>query len=200
MRQLTLEPLAAVCTWRLEGGQPAAAWAALLAQFLEQLARACAGTPGESGPPLIGHIKALATLPAGGYIRGSVLDTKHAPGVQTGGAFPETLTELSFTLNVLVYGLSYDDASALVEREAGRLAAELGVSPQHLSSSFKERVGVNFIEYITRRRMRLARRLLAETGATAVEVARHCGYADPTYFRKLFARYYGVSPQEYRSR
>jgi two-component system response regulator YesN len=91
-----------------------------------------------------------------------------------------------------------DDQLAALSLES--LALDLGVSPQHLSASFKERVGVNFIEYITRRRMRLARRLLQETGLAPGEVARRCGYADPTYFRKLFARYYGVSPHDFRTR
>ena len=91
-----------------------------------------------------------------------------------------------------------DDQLAALSLES--LALDLGVSPQHLSMSFKERVGVNFIEYITRRRMHLARRLLKETSVSSGEIARRCGYADPTYFRKLFAKYYGVSPQEYRAR
>ncbi len=91
-----------------------------------------------------------------------------------------------------------DDQLASLSLES--LALELGVSPQHLSASFKDRVGVNFIEYITRRRMRLARRLLAETRLSPGEVSRRCGYADPAYFRKLFARYYGVSPHDFRAR
>jgi len=125
VRELTLEPLAAVCTWRAQKPEPLAAWAALLGQFLERLARASVRTA-ESGPTVIGHIKALATLPGGAFLRGSVVAARHAPDVQTGGALPDTLVELSFTVNVLVYGLSHRDAASLVEREAGRLAAELG--------------------------------------------------------------------------
>ena len=140
---------------------------------------------------------------------GFALASRHAAQVE-GGAWAGAWSTLARALmaagtddkglNLLgnIDRLIRDDQLATLSLES--LAAELGVSPQHLSASFKERVGVNFIEYITRRRMRLARRLLTETGTTSVEVARRCGYADPTYFRKLFAKYYGVSPQEYRSR
>ena len=80
------------------------------------------------------------------------------------------------------------------------LAMDFGISPQHLSSTFKERVGINFIEYITQRRMQLACKLLSESGNSTAEVALRCGYADATYFRKLFTRYFGISPHEYRIR
>ena len=78
------------------------------------------------------------------------------------------------------------------------LAEDFGVSPQHLSSTFKERVGINFIEYITQRRMQLARRLLMESNLSTAQIAQRCGYADTTYFRKLFSRFFGASPHAFR--
>jgi two-component system response regulator YesN len=78
------------------------------------------------------------------------------------------------------------------------LASELNVTPQHLSALFKERVGVNFIEYVTRRRMLYAAKLLKENRMSISEVACSCGYGDSAYFRRLFSRTYGMSPHEYR--
>ena len=76
------------------------------------------------------------------------------------------------------------------------LALQLGVSPQHLSTSFKEQRGMNFIDYITLRRMELAARLI-HSGIPTPDVARRCGYSDIAYFKKLFKRAHGISPYMY---
>ena len=86
----------------------------------------------------------------------------------------------------------------LADFSLDRLANDLNVTPQHLSAMFKERVGMNFIEYITRRRMQYAEKLLRENRMSTSEIASACGYADPAYFRRLFARAYGMTPHEYR--
>ena len=86
----------------------------------------------------------------------------------------------------------------LADFSLDRLASELNVTPQHLSALFKERVGMNFIEYVTRRRMQYAAKLLAENRLSTSEIASTCGYGDPAYFRRLFSRTYGVTPHEYR--
>ena len=88
----------------------------------------------------------------------------------------------------------------LADFSLDRLASDLNVTPQHLSAMFKERVGVNFIEYVTRRRMQYAGRLLRENRMSTSEIASACGYADPAYFRRLFVRTYGMTPHEYRER
>ena len=93
--------------------------------------------------------------------------------------------------------LIYDDKLGVLSLET--LAAQLGVSPQHLSTSFKEQRGMNFIDYITLRRMELAARLI-DSGVPTPDAAQRCGYSDVAYFKKLFRRAHGMSPHMYRGR
>lgn len=103
----------------------------------------------------------------------------------------------SATLIDALDALIRDDNLGVLSLEA--LAMQLGVSPQHLSTNFKEQRGVNFIDYITGRRMEMAARL-AVSGTPTPEIARRCGYSDVAYFKKLFRRAHGMTPHEYRLR
>jgi hypothetical protein len=122
MSELQLEPLAATVTWRFEAPLPLTQWQALLAAFLQLLA----GGAVAAGPRVIGHIKALAALPDGGYIRASVVDMTHGVDVQAGGKLPAELPALTFLVNVLVYGLPRDVASRQLEGAALAVACEHG--------------------------------------------------------------------------
>ena len=113
-------------------------------------------------------------------------------------AMVERVGEHGLTLLDNIDRLVRDEALATISLES--LAADLCVTPQHLSATFKERVGINFIDYITRRRMRFAAKLLDSGGLTTAETASRCGYADTNYFRKLFTRTYGMTPHDYRTK
>lgn len=78
-----------------------------------------------------------------------------------------------------------------------KLAERLGVSPQYLSATFKDIMGVSFIGYITRRRMYYAAQLLQRGESSLEQVARQCGYSDEIYFKRLFKKTFGISPKEY---
>jgi hypothetical protein len=97
MAELILEPYAINQRWRLFGD--ADTWENLISEFMETLARRCH----ETGKGIIGHIKALALFPDGGYLRVSVVSPTVAAGVE--GGVPMGCTELVLTLNVIVYGL-----------------------------------------------------------------------------------------------
>ena len=101
------------------------------------------------------------------------------------------------TLMDALDALIYDDKLGALSLET--LAVQLGVSPQHLSTSFKEQRGMNFINYITLRRMELAARLI-DSGISTADVAQRCGYSDTAYFKKLFRRAHGMSPHMYHER
>ena len=77
------------------------------------------------------------------------------------------------------------------------LAQDLGITSQHLSSIFKEKIGVNFLEYATRLRMDYACTLLRRGDMSIRDISEKCGYADIIYFKKLFQKTFGVSPREY---
>jgi hypothetical protein len=125
---LILEPYAVEQRWQTAAPLPGTAWQELLGAYLADLARACAAWHADPNPAVgqperrvvIGHIKALAIFPDGGYLRISAVSTAHPP--TSGGQVPDGLAELKLTLNVLVYGLPRAAAQALAHDTALALA------------------------------------------------------------------------------
>jgi hypothetical protein len=116
MAELILEPYAVRLHWRLPAVD--GRWEAVLTEYLETLAQGCQA----AGVCVIGHIKALALFPGGGYLRVSVV----SPGVPAGveGQAPAGCTELSLALNVIVYGLGRELVEKITLETATSLAAQ----------------------------------------------------------------------------
>jgi hypothetical protein len=113
MGELILEPYTVNQSWRLVGD--ADKWETLISEFMETLAHRCA----ETGKSMIGHIKALALFPEGGYLRVSVVSPTLPAGVE--GSVPADCSELMLTLNVIVYGLGRDALEQLTRETADHL-------------------------------------------------------------------------------
>ena len=79
-------------------------------------------------------------------------------------------------------------------------AEHLEISESYLAGLFKQQTGKTFVQALTEHRMTVAGTLLRDARNRVTEVARQCGYKDPTYFAKVFRRTVGVSPREYRDR
>jgi AraC-like DNA-binding protein len=77
------------------------------------------------------------------------------------------------------------------------VASELGVSASHMSRTFKRETGQTFEQYVIAKRMEMARRLLLDPLHNISEVARLCGFSDPSYFARVFRKFTGCSPSEY---
>lgn len=78
------------------------------------------------------------------------------------------------------------------------LAEKQNLSPGYLSTVFKKETGKTVTEYILSERMQLAMHLLGTTRLQIQTVALHCGIIDVQYFSKLFKKYVGKTPKEYR--
>ncbi|PYI56626.1 helix-turn-helix domain-containing protein [Paenibacillus flagellatus] len=78
-------------------------------------------------------------------------------------------------------------------------AAELvGLHPRYLSQLFKEETGVNFVDYVNRKRLEAAALLLKSTDSNVERVAAQVGFNTPAYFIKKFKELYGVTPKTYK--
>jgi YesN/AraC family two-component response regulator len=67
------------------------------------------------------------------------------------------------------------------------------------SRCFKKSYNMNFQEYVIRRRMQEAIRLLENPSAAVTDVCFAVGYSDLSYFTRTFRRYIGTSPSVYKS-
>lgn len=78
------------------------------------------------------------------------------------------------------------------------LAAQCYISPSYLSNVFKQETGQTLTDYISRRRMERAARLLLTTNARVAVVAEEVDILDVNYFTKMFKNATGQTPTAYR--
>lgn len=81
------------------------------------------------------------------------------------------------------------------------VAQEVGVSPNYLSTLFKEGTGETIVTYLNRFRMdRLQELLQSEESETFERLCCRVGINDDRYARRLFKKYFGVSVQRCKRR
>ncbi|MGN0487232.1 MAG: helix-turn-helix transcriptional regulator [Acutalibacteraceae bacterium] len=95
--------------------------------------------------------------------------------------------------------ISYIDANPAGNLTLHNIARIQNVNASYLSSLFSRETGKTLTEYVNRRRIKLAVHLLSTTKLQVQTVAQHCGIPDVNYFSKLFKRYTGQSPKEFRA-
>lgn len=79
------------------------------------------------------------------------------------------------------------------------LAKMTDLSPAQFHTVFTEVTGTTPMAYLRNLRMRRALKLLTATPMPVGEIAERCGYGDQFVFCKLFRRYSGHSPTEFRA-
>lgn len=100
---------------------------------------------------------------------------------------------------LLKQALAYIDSHFTEESlSLNQVAREVNISANYLSAVFSQEVGATFTEYVTGKRMELAKELLRTTDKRSGEVAVAVGYKDPHYFSFLFKKTQGCTPRDYR--
>lgn len=85
------------------------------------------------------------------------------------------------------------------ERNVSYYAAQLHISPQHLSTTLKKITGKTLTDIISNFIMLDAKAKLCSTDLTIQEIAYSLSFADISFFGKYFKRYTGMSPKQYRN-
>ena len=78
------------------------------------------------------------------------------------------------------------------------LASQVFLSPDYMAKVFKKETGKTMIQFINEEKMKEAARFLNESSLSIRDVAARVGYDDPFYFDRLFRRFYGMTPRDYR--
>ena len=77
------------------------------------------------------------------------------------------------------------------------ISKNLSYNPKYVSHIFKQRMGINYSEYLTKIRLKHAVALL-DFGLDSIKnVALLSGFSDPLYFSTVFKKQIGVSPTVY---
>lgn len=78
------------------------------------------------------------------------------------------------------------------------LAEQYNMSPNYFSSVFKKEMGSSPVSYITQLRMKKSMELLERSDLSVVDIARKVGYDEGQYFFRVFKKYTGMTPLNYR--
>lgn len=79
------------------------------------------------------------------------------------------------------------------------IAEHFSVSESYFSRMFKQKFGVNFLEYVNRQRIENAKRLLDFEQRTVNEVATMVGFTNVQTFIRVFKNFEGMTPGVYQS-
>ena len=95
--------------------------------------------------------------------------------------------------------IEYIEANLDREIALTGLAQTAGMSAHYFSELFKQSVHVSPHQYVLRRRIDRAQKLLNDPRVTVLEAAVRSGFSDQSHFTKIFRRIVGVTPTAYRA-
>ena len=100
-----------------------------------------------------------------------------------------------------LYGqmVHYVELNYLRKITLDEIAEYLHANRSYLSRLYKSRSGVNLFDDILRRRVEKAKEYMEYTDRKLYEIAVEVGFEDAGYFSKVFQKYTGMSPKEYRN-
>lgn len=97
-------------------------------------------------------------------------------------------------INALILEVKANPTRSYTTNTAAR---QLGYSRSHFCRIFQSCTGSSFAVFVRKNKLRYASELLSKTGLRMEEVASMIGYPNTWYFRKIFEKQFGVSPEKY---
>lgn len=98
----------------------------------------------------------------------------------------------------LQQALDYMNTHLKENIKINHIASFIGIDRSYLSNIFKSTLEISPQEYLLNLRMNHAANLLKNTDEKVNTIASEVGYHDPLTFTKMFKRYKGMSPSEWR--
>ncbi|HIR25958.1 MAG TPA: PocR ligand-binding domain-containing protein [Candidatus Egerieimonas faecigallinarum] len=114
--------------------------------------------------------------------------------------FAESMFEYIPTKNseLMKKALSYISRNFASPITLEDVAKQVHLNPAYFSSIFKQSIGSSFKEYLNMVRIEESKRLLANTDYSVIDIAIATGFEDQSYFSKVFKKYTGLTPKQYR--
>lgn len=94
--------------------------------------------------------------------------------------------------------LNYIDRNCNKDISLDQVGEYANMSSYYLSKIFKKETGVNFVTYLTDRKIEIAKEMLVYTDVPIINIALDLSYHEPNYFSKVFKKSTGRTPTEYR--
>lgn len=113
----------------------------------------------------------------------------------SGKKFPEKLLRDEGRMKLM---LQYIQEHCEEEITVSGIAGSAAVSVSECLRCFHNTIGVTPIQYVMQYRLQMAAGLLVETEKKIADVGAQCGFQDLSYFARMFRRWKGCTPSEYR--
>ena len=107
-------------------------------------------------------------------------------------------------VNAVNYSLPVRLACEYIEKNyqedinLNKISNYVSLSKNYFCNIFKKETGITIWDYLIRIRMEEAKKMLLETEQKTYEISELVGYDDPSYFGRLFKKYTGFTPIEFR--
>ena len=93
----------------------------------------------------------------------------------------------------------YIEQNPDAELTLSALASKCFYNPSYFSRMFKQKFHMSLTEYVTRKRVEYAIRLLSDSSLSVDEISQKTGFVDRSTFYAAFSRITGTTPAQYRS-
>lgn len=100
--------------------------------------------------------------------------------------------------SMIQFVMEYLEANLEADITLDLLADKLHITPGYLSTYFKSKTGQNFSDYLNTMRMQQAKVMLQSPQYKIKDIAAKVGYQNVNSFIRMFKRYAGITPGEYR--
>lgn len=80
-----------------------------------------------------------------------------------------------------------------------KVAEAVNLNPVYLSNIFRKETNEKFVDYVHKRKIEAAKQMLCSEDTSVVNIAETLGYFDSKYFSKIFRKYVGIKPTDYRN-
>ncbi|MFS4416937.1 AraC family transcriptional regulator [Maribacter sp. 2307ULW6-5] len=82
--------------------------------------------------------------------------------------------------------------------KAEQISEKFHYSPSYLYTIFKKRTGYSLVHFINLKKVQRACEYLKYSELSIKEIGYHLGFQDPLYFSRLFKKFMGMSPRDYK--
>ena len=170
----------------------------LFAAFFEKDLGGCYTLPGTAAVEIDRMFAEMAADSAGGryselLLRANVMKILYMIAARAGKGVGQTNEKVSGVL-------FYIDRNFTSPLTLDTISDDTHISKYYLSRLFRAYTGMSVVEYITERRISLARELLANTDSSVADIAGEEGFDSISYFCHTFRRYEGLSPLVFRKK
>lgn len=104
-----------------------------------------------------------------------------------------------YSNNEITKIMQYIDNNLHEEITLDTVATFASMNASYFSRYFKTKIGENFVDYLARKRIEKAKKLLNETELTIEEIIGKVGHTNAAYFTRVFKKLTATTPGEYRS-